>query len=449
MRFYRKKLIILLGLSACILAACGGKGGKAEQLPDVKESEASGTTEEAGPVSIRFCWWGGDSRHEATEKIIEAFQAKNPEIEVAPEYGAWQGWEEKQSLSLLSGNAADVMQVNWNWLSDYGNNGENFVDIEEYSNIIDLSQFSENALDLCRVNGKLISVPVAMTGRCFFWNKSTFDEIGVPIPTDEESLFAAGKAFKEYGDDYYPLAMGEFDRALFLVYYLQCVYNKPWVVDNVLNYTVEEIQKGLDFLNRMEAEHVIPKIATINGDMADSFDKNPKWIDGFYAGIYEYDTGSTKCRTALEQSVNKPDQEFVLGEFVQFGEYKGGITKLSMGLSIPASSKHPEAAAKLINYLLNDPEGIELGGTERGIPCSAIGKQVISEKNLGIPIVIEANSKVTGYAPFLMDIKFENAALKANPDGIYYKVFGKLSAGEYDAKAAATELAEGITECFE
>lgn len=85
---------------------------------------------------------------------------------------------------------------------------------------------------------------------------------------------------------------------------------------------------------------------------------------------------------------------------------------------------------------------------QKGVPCSAEGKRIIEEKALGVPIVVEANQKVTEYAPFLMDVKFENAALNANPDGLYYKVFGKLSAGEYSSSQAANELAEGINECL-
>ena len=61
------------------------------------------------PSGTPFSWWGGDSRHEATEKAIEAFQAKYEGVTVSPEYGAWSGWEEKQSLNILGGNSADLM----------------------------------------------------------------------------------------------------------------------------------------------------------------------------------------------------------------------------------------------------------------------------------------------------------------------------------------------------
>lgn len=61
------------------------------------------------PVTSLFPGGGGDSRHEATEKAIEAFQAKYEGVTVSPEYGAWSGWEEKQSLNILGGNSADLM----------------------------------------------------------------------------------------------------------------------------------------------------------------------------------------------------------------------------------------------------------------------------------------------------------------------------------------------------
>ena len=74
-----------------------------------------------------------------------------------------------------------------------------------------------------------MAVPIAMTGRLFYWNKTTFDEVGCDIPTDEASLLEAGAKFKAYNENYYPLALGEYDRIMFLVYYLESVYGKSWV----------------------------------------------------------------------------------------------------------------------------------------------------------------------------------------------------------------------------
>ena len=441
------KKTIALTLSAIMalsLTACSG-GNSSDGSSGGSGSGGSG---DGGQVELKFSWWGGDSRHEATEKAIQAFMAKYPNITVTAEYGAWSGWEEKQALNIMGGNAADVMQINWNWIESYSGNGKNFANLEDYKDVLDLTQFPAESLELCKADGKLMAVPVALTGRLFYWNKTTFDEVGVAIPTDEASLFAAGEAFKAFDEDYYPLAMGEYDRMIFLVYYLESIYGKPWVQDGQLQYTAEEIAAGMEFMNKLEDGHVIPTLAVLNGDMADSIDKNAKWIDGKYAGILEWDSSASKFEQAIVESTNKPNQEFVIGDFIKFGDYDGGFTKISMGLAVAASSAHPKEAAMLINFLLNDPEGVEICSTERGIPCSAAAVQVLNEKDLGNALVKEANAKVLGFSKFPLDTKFEHNDLKANPDGVYYKVFGKLSSDDIDAAKAAEDLMKGINECL-
>ncbi len=434
--------LALVSVMTLSLAACGGSSGGG-----ASSGGGSGDSGD-GQVELKFSWWGGDSRHEATEKAIAAFMEKYPNITVTAEYGAWSGWEEKQALNIMGGNAADVMQINWNWIESYSGNGTNFANLEDYSDVLDLTQFPSDSLELCKADGKLMAVPVALTGRLFYWNKTTFDEVGVAIPTDEASLLAAGQAFAAHDPDYYPLALGEYDRMIFMVYYLESVYGKPWVQDGQIQYSAEEVKGAMEFIKKLEDSHVIPTLAVLNGDMADSIDKNAKWIDGKYAGILEWDSSASKFEQAVEESTNKPGQEFVIGDFIKFGDYDGGFTKISMGLSVAASSAHPKEAAMLINFLLNDPEGVEICSTERGIPCSAAAVAVLNEKGLGNELVKEANAKVLGYSKFPLDTKFEHNDLKANPDGIYYKVFGKFSSGDSDAAKAAEDLIKGVNECL-
>ena len=454
------KKVMALSLAAVMavsLAACGGSSAGGSGSGENSGGNSGGNTDASGAsgssgdekVELKFSWWGGDSRHEATEKAVAAFMAKYPNITVTTEYGAWSGWEEKQALNIMGGNAADVMQINWNWIESYSGNGTNFANLEDYSDVLDLTQFPSDSLELCKADGKLMAVPVALTGRLFYWNKTTFDEVGVAVPTDEASLFAAGEAFKAFNEDYYPLALGEYDRMIFLVYYLESVYGKPWVQDNQIQYTAEEITQGMEFIKKLEDGHVIPTLAVINGDMADSLDKNSKWIDGKYAGVMEWDSAVVKVRTAMEESVNKPGQEFVIGEFINFGQYQGGFTKISMNMCIKAGTEHPKEAAMLVNYLMNDPEGVEINSTERGIPCSAVAVAYLNDKNIGDEMTKEANARVLAYSQFTQDPKFDDNDLKANPDGLYYKLFGRLSSRDITPEQAAAELVKGVTQVLE
>ena len=135
--------------------------------------------------------------------------------------------------------------------------------------------------------------------------------------------------------------------------------------------------------------------------MADSVDKNAKWINGKYAGIYTWDSSAKKMADALVESVDKPGQEMVIGDFIKFGDYNGGFTKIAQAFAVPSTCEHPKEAAMLINFLLNDPEGAEICGTERGIPCSKTAVTLLNDKNIGDELAKKSNEAVISYCNFL------------------------------------------------
>lgn len=102
MKKMKRAALAMASVTAISLVGCGGSN--TTTTADTKAAgESSAEGGNSGDISgnITFSWWGGDSRHEATEKAIEAFQAKYEGVTVSPEYGAWSGWEEKQSLNIL------------------------------------------------------------------------------------------------------------------------------------------------------------------------------------------------------------------------------------------------------------------------------------------------------------------------------------------------------------
>ena len=95
----RAAALAMASVTAISLVGCGGSSStETTAAADTKAAGENGSAEggNSGDISgdITFSWWGGDSRHEATEKAIEAFQTKYPSVTVSPEYGAWSGWEE-------------------------------------------------------------------------------------------------------------------------------------------------------------------------------------------------------------------------------------------------------------------------------------------------------------------------------------------------------------------
>lgn len=442
----KKQLTAGVLAAAMILSLAGCQSGGAEETTaaataagaasEAAESgDASGAGEAASdkePVTLRFSWWGGETRHNATMAAVDAFEEEYPWITVECEYSSWDGWVDKVATQLAGGTAPDLMQINWDWLYQFSSDGSKFVDLNQYKDIISLDNWSENNLNAMTVAGKLQGVPVSITGKLPMYNKTTFDKAGIPVPTSIEELRAAGKTFQEkLGDDYYPLAEEGYERMLWMVMYLQEKYGKEWIKDLQVNYTVEEVTDGMNFINSLEEDHVWPEIATIVGDGAESFLSNKKWMDGHYAGITEYDSNVQEIADSLDEG-----QELVLGEYpTDMGEYPAGMSKVSMGFAITETSEHKEEAALLLEFLTSNETGVKLMGTERGVVCNTAAKKVLEDAGMLSGLILEGNQKVQDFCHYTFDPNFENAALKERT-GAYYEVFDNLSAGADPAEMA-------------
>ncbi len=451
----RFTVLLLTLVMVFSLVACGKeKPTTSDKTDDSKQTSTDVTpkseepttavdkAEEKEPVTITFSWWGGDTRHDATLKAINKFMEVYPYITVEPQYGAWTDWETNMATAFATGTAPDVNQINWNWITSFSSDGSIYKDLNQFSDIIKLDAYDQKALDQCVLADELQAIPVSMSGRIFYWNKATFDKAGIATPTTLEELYTAGETFKTVlGDDYYPLGINEYDRMILLVYYLESVYGKAWVVDNTLQYSLDEIKTGLEFIDSLEDKHVIPTIETIIGDGAESMDKNPKWIEGKYAGIFEWDSSASKFMSALADG----GAGFMVGEYLKdMGDYQGGFSKVSLAFAISETAKNPEECALLINFLLNEEAGVEIMAAERGIPLNANALKICQDKSLVNATVAEANAKVMSWVSYPLDPKFESAELKNQPDGFYWDVMAGLSYGDYTVDVAAQTLVDSI-----
>ena len=428
-------------MATVTLAGCGG-GNSAQQTTAATEAATTAAGESAAadskatgdqePVTIRFSWWGGESRHKATLEAVDAFMKEYPWITVECEYSAWDGWQDKVATQLAGGTAPDLMQINWNWLYQYSGDGSKFVDLNQYSDIISLENFPEVNLEAMTVAGKLQGVPISVTSKLFMWQKTSFDKAGIEIPTTWDELLAAGNTFKEkLGDDYYPLADEGYERFWIMNWYLQQKYGKPWVKDMEVQYTVEEVTDGMNFINSLEENHVEPSIATIQADGAESFLSNPKWMDGHYAGILEYDSAANNIVNSVNDGI-----EVVMGDYITgAGDNGFGMSKVSQGFAITETSQHKEEAALLMEYLTSNETGVKILNTQRGIPCNTVALKILEDEGLVDKYVAEANAITSDTCVYSFDPNFENSALKERT-GVYYEVFDNLSAGGDPAELA-------------
>lgn len=414
--------LALAGALALQLAACG----------TAQQPAAEQTSTQPDPVALTMSWWGDDARTEAYRQAVQTFEAKLQYITVETTCGA--AADEDQT--------ADVMQVDWTWL---GQNADRFVDLNDYSDVIDLEQFSQSALDACTVDGALLAVPMSVTGRIFYWNTRTFEQAGIDAPKTYEELLAAGSTFRDVlGEEYYPLALDEAARMNLMVSYLESTTGKAWVADGKLQYSADEIQTGLEFLQTQEENHVMPTLAAQQAaglQGSTTLDKTPMWQNGQYAGTFAWDADAETYRSALKDASG-----FLVGDEIAFGgQANGGFSTVYLALAISSSCQNPKEAAIFVNFLLNENMGASIMGSACGLPDSADGRAAATAAGLVNPLVVEANNRMMAFVDFPLDPTFETPALAAVPDGLYAAVLTACSNGELTPAQAAARLAEGIT----
>ena len=129
------KKILIPVVCTFLLSACGNEHAK-KVSPDNNLDKCT----------LRFSWWGGDDRHQATLKAIELWNTLYPDIEIKAEYGGWDGWTEKINTQISGGSEPDIMQINYDWLITLSDDGEGFYDLNSLDSFLDLSGFDDEIL---------------------------------------------------------------------------------------------------------------------------------------------------------------------------------------------------------------------------------------------------------------------------------------------------------------
>lgn len=428
-------IIFLLLTSSLLLTSCQTNSNH------VKETKDSATASPINQTIITMSWFGNDQQHQAILSAIEKYEELNPNIDIQFTYGGSTGWKDYILNSYSSKTLPDINLICWNWIDSLCSldaTNTPFLNLESLSNYFDFTSFSKEALEVCTINHTLQALPVSLTGYSFYWNKDTFSDAGLSTPKSLSDLLNAGPIFLEkLGKRYYPLVLNEYERICFLVYYLQSVYGKPWILNNVLQYTADEITKGLDFIQSLEELHVIPTLDILN-KIAPVISSS-EWKNGQFAGIFETDSNALYYKQVLENN------SFILGTYFEdIGTYQGGFVKVNYALAISKTASYPDECAKLIQFLLNEKSGVELMGTEYGIPASNTAIELLKKKKQIKKDVLKHHNLILSNSPFVMSTSFENTTL-TNASGTYNTIMRDLSNKSISTKEAAELLVNMIS----
>nr|WP_314845496.1 extracellular solute-binding protein [uncultured Microbacterium sp.] len=354
--FSKKRLAATAAVAtsaALVLAGCAGGSTPA----------ADATFDPDEKVTLDLAFWGNDVRADLYNQAIDAFNEEYPNITVNATFLGFPEFWEKRQTEAAGGGLPDVMQFDYSYLRQYSENGL-LLDLEPYlGGIIDTEPLSENILGIGVVDDTTYGITTSTNAWAMFTNPVLLETAGV-------EQFAGGdwEDYDEWIGEVTDASGGAFwggsdwtGRIQNLELQLRSEGKNLFDEDGTPGFDEERLTEFWESGADIRDGAVVPQQTVEELNPLSAFDaaKNVSELtwDNFGAG-YLANLGEAY-----------PELGVVAPPVTEEGA-KDLYLKPSMLHTISANTDHPEAAATLVNFLVNSPEAGKIFGTNRGLPAS-------------------------------------------------------------------------------
>ncbi|GHV94363.1 sugar ABC transporter substrate-binding protein [Spirochaetia bacterium] len=395
----------------------------------------SSTAKPGGPVTLRFSWWGGDERHQATLKMIELYQQQNPNVKIEAEYGGFDGYYQKLVTQLAGGTSADIMQVDQPWLFELASKGEIFLNLNNNS-AIDLSTFDANFLkNYCSYNGNIKGLPTGANGETLLMDGVMLQRVGINPNTvwDWDNIIREGPKVNRTKSDQYFFGLTPMQVRFQVEKYFSQIAGDVINDSKQIAFTEKQAEDVFTYFKQwFDLKIIAPFADTIlyNRKAWES----PDWINGNYAFARSW------CSDMANYRGKRP---FSVTQYPIMANPKdtGIITRPSQILCIKNDSPYKEEAAKFVNFMLNNPDGITVLGSSRGVPATTIGRETLKAKGMLDPQVEQATNNALSRIGKPQSVWQTNSEITAVMDDVVERFgYGQLTPAQ-----AAKEFRDKLT----
>lgn len=313
------------------------------------------------PVTIRFTWWGNPDRDARTNQMVDLFMEAYPWITVVTEPTVFDGYFDKLATSAAAGDAPDVITMGGTYPVEYGAAGQ-LLDLTTVADAVGLGNYDPSSYSSATLGGAVYGLPTGGNARGLLINVDLFEQAGVPLPDDstwtwQDFVDIAGQLSANLPDG---------------------VYGVDWRLDIKEEFAAQRGPEmflpggGIGVTAETMADlFQIPLDLIANGGMP-SAEQTVELLNTQAERTY---FGQGKAAMIFAYSNNVQEFANLLGQRVNIIKIPGEAQYASPGLqvlpsqyfTIYARSKAPEAAALLVNWLLNEPEAAKIILGNRGL----------------------------------------------------------------------------------
>ena len=361
-RRLRTALLVLL----CLLlpVACAPGAGRSQPGSDAE-----------GSVTLRVSTWGNDSRIRLTQQAADAFMAANPDIKVSIENSEWGSYWEKLATTTAANDAPDVIQMDESYIAAYGSR-DALLDLDTAKNDLDLSAMDAKVLDTGKVGGTLVGAPIGVANFSVAVNPEVLKKAGVSMPDDKtwtwDQLADSAAQVSEklgsqgvYGLDNFGAGAAE------LGAWTRQKGEEVWPTDGP-GVSEATLTSFFDYANELIARKATPpaslQVENTSAPLDASLFATNK---AAFHLLFHTQVSAFGTASGTEMKLLRIPTQAA-------GESPKMVNKASMYWSVSARSEHPEASAKLIDFLLTDPAATKILTTERGIPAIPAVQQEVA-----------------------------------------------------------------------
>lgn len=332
----------LAGIGA--LAACGGVTGGGG----------------GGAGSIRYAFWGNDTRRENYEAGLAELQESEPDLSINVEFADYSAFQERMTTQMAAKDVSDIFWVPSTQVMTYHANGlyRSLSDVDS----LDLSDYTEQHIEDFKLAGEYNAMPHGSSVPVVRYNHTFAEEDGVDIPEDWDWDWIA-----EFALDYVEsnpngrraLPFGaHFD--LPFEGWLRQRGEALWTEDGQIGFTEDGLSSWIDWWKTLLDAGATTSIAEQDGVQVSWTDVGDDCLLWF-----------GNSNHIVDEAPMYPDYEFRLKNIPIAGDAEEGHQYLyfpRMAIYSGVDDEQAELAGKVLNYSSNNVAMLQSVGLSMGVP---------------------------------------------------------------------------------
>lgn len=371
-------------IAALALAGCAGTSDPA--------SSPSGGFDPEEEVELHIAWWGNDERAAIMAEAIDLFEDEYPNITVVEEpVGAPDDLFNRLATDFASGTAPDVFALGGAKPQEYGAAGA-LLDLATVSEQLPTDKYEDFTLTNAVVDEKLYGLPTGGNAIGVLVNPAIFEKAGVDLPDEtwtwEDFAESAEQISANAGDGIVGLDLRVQD--VMGTYVAQYTETGIYDWDGEVSVGADVVQDWYELEQEMVESGALPDPSVI----VEHWNVTPDLTlfgTGKAGMAFAYSNQIATYQAGAGSDVEiltPPSSTGVSGVAVLPSQY----------WAIASGTKHPEAAALLVDWLLNQPEAAEIILANRGLPFNPDTLAVVE------PLLAPADAQAAEYLGKVLEV---------------------------------------------